>query len=226
MGKIVCFFHVATMGHYKEVNEEMLNCMESSGFLDRIDTLYISCIESHPLDLPDKFKRDKIKIINQGLDIGQFEYPTLESLKDYCFNNPNDIVVYCCNAGVSHSKDKKDLYPGWRLLKSHFTFNRWRDNLKALKIYDVCGIEWQTEPKPHFSGNFWWANATYINTLPSIEKSRQLGLRLFRPFRHGAEMWLGMNPKCQYRSLFQTGYDWLNRPVINWYEEAKRCEKL
>lgn len=35
-----------------------------------------------------------------------------------------------------------------------------------LDNHDIVGTKWVKGPAPpHFSGNFWWANASYINTL-------------------------------------------------------------
>lgn len=62
--------------------------------------------------------------------------------------------------------------------------------LELLDDYDACGSDWRLEgfgrPNPHFSGNFWWANARYLQTLP---EPRSLNTR----DRYQAEFWIGKN---------------------------------
>ncbi len=63
--------------------------------------------------------------------------------------------------------------------------------LEILDTHDVCGGGWQLEGfgdrRPHFSGNFWWANSDYVKTLPPP-------LSLNRFDRYQAEFWIGSGP--------------------------------
>jgi hypothetical protein len=48
----------------------------------------------------------------------------------------------------------------------YYAIDRWQDCVKTLQNHDACGVNWHMSPAPHFSGNFWWATARYVSTLP------------------------------------------------------------
>lgn len=70
----------------------------------------------------------------------------------------------------------------WRRLMQHFCIARWHDCVEKLREYDCVGVNWTTVPAPHFSGNFWWANAEYIRKLPVPIHTKD---------RYDYEMWIG-----------------------------------
>jgi hypothetical protein len=75
----------------------------------------------------------------------------------------------------------------------YFAIDHWRDCVKALQDHDACGVNWRTTPSPHFSGNFWWAKASYVANLPHA-----IGTGYVDP-----EMWIGINApkvKCFHES--------------------------
>lgn len=72
----------------------------------------------------------------------------------------------------------------------YFMIERYELCHRLLKVVDTVGINFQYSPDPHYIGNFWWANAEYIRTLPEV----------------GADpnIWIGMS-KPTAVSLWQTG---------------------
>jgi len=238
MSYIFGFMHSAMMGHWKEVNSEMLYTMEDSKLLYEAISLNIGVVgyEEKQFQLPFSINTT-INVEHFG-SLREYEYVTLESLRIACIEMYTDqlwkykigidedepiYVFYCCNAGVSHEKDRGDGYPDWRWLTSYFTHTRWRDCVAILdQGYDTVGVEWQTDPVPHWSGNFWWANAEYIATLPLLDDMKKFnagkGISAKTHPRHGAEFWIGMNKDVKYKSLFQTGYNWRDRPRKKWCE--------
>ena len=91
--------------------------------------------------------------------------------------------------------------------------------------FDACGLEYITDPCPHFSGTWWWANASYINTLPQLSEIEgdnppNIFARAFAPM-HGAEFWIGMNPNHNFKSLYNTGVHWsqMNPYIIDHTKE-------
>ena len=57
-------------------------------------------------------------------------------------------------------------YYYWRHFLNWGVIEKWRDCVSALDTYDVAGVNYFNEPAPHFSGNFWWANSSYVRHLP------------------------------------------------------------
>jgi predicted O-methyltransferase YrrM len=45
---------------------------------------------------------------------------------------------------------------------------QWKDCVKKLEDVSVVGTNYNQEPYPHLSGNFWWATTNYIRTLPDV----------------------------------------------------------
>jgi hypothetical protein len=52
----------------------------------------------------------------------------------------------------------------------YFNIENWTDCIEKLdEGFDCCGVNWLPELNPPcFSGNYWWANSSYLKTLPRI----------------------------------------------------------
>ena len=54
----------------------------------------------------------------------------------------------------------------WRKFLEWGVIERWRDCVTALEQgYQMAGCNLNTHPLPHFDGNFWWFDSTYIKNL-------------------------------------------------------------
>ena len=220
MRKIVAFYHLATMGHYKQVDAEILGLVKHSGLLKELDSLKIGVVGNGDIDL--LYEDEKMEIKRLDNSVGAYEYPIMKWLREYCFEN-ECYVLYFANVGVSHAKEREDYYPGWRDLCCHFCIMKYKECLKALEMdYNTCSIEWQKYPCPHFSGSFWWAKSEYIKTLPTLEDARTYGNEKIKSKRHGTEFWIGMSDNVHQKTFYQTGHDWRSRPIIDWYKEAMK----
>lgn len=219
MRDIVVFMHMATMGRYREVNAEILAAVKFSGLLRACKKFHISVVGDGDIDLP--YESDKFDIKLMDKNPGIFEYKSADRMREYCWENKCH-ALYMQNCGVSHPKDRQDLYPGWRHLRLHIYIMKWRRCIQALEDGNDCaGLEWLTDPVPHFSGSFYWAKSEYIKTLPTVEDAKQLSLQAVNSHRHGIEFWIGMNKTVKAKSFFNTGEHWMHRREdINWYDEA------
>jgi hypothetical protein len=69
-------------------------------------------------------------------------------------NNPKEIDLF-------------RTYQYWRYYLNYGVLERWKDCVSALDSgYDTAGINYQTFPHTHYSGNFWWSKANHIKKLP------------------------------------------------------------
>jgi len=85
---------------------------------------------------------------------------------------------------------------------SYFNIKKHDDCISKLNEgCDVVGVNLQHLPRTHFSGNFWWSNIEYINTLKKCEYT----------YYTEPEMWICQRSDGNYFSLFNSN--------INYYHE-------
>ena len=175
------FFHCAQISNkWQSIRDEILSAINEAG-----------------LPAPE--------IVNiAGADLKRFEFPTLKRLWDYCRDNPGDQVLYLHTKGVSKPAA---LYQEWRRWMLWGCVTRYKECLELLKTHDAIGCDWINGPPVNdlrqtmdwgntgfFPGNFWWANASYIATLPDPATLDQSD-------RYRAEAWIGMNPAIKHASI-------------------------
>jgi hypothetical protein len=119
------------------------------------------------------------------------EADTLKWIRDYAKNNPGDYILYFHMKGITKQNAATE---DWRRYMEYFVIERWKDCIAKLdEGYDCCGVMWNSHTPigewPHFSGNFWWANTDYINTL----NHEYLEL----PWRYYREFWIGSGPNVK-----------------------------
>jgi hypothetical protein len=182
------FYHVWLVNHWRDLVAEQLGRFRACG-LGELCPLTIGAIGSSEDvgELACMLSGLQAMVVNLGPDGDQFEYPTLELLRAYCRQN-DDPVLYFHSKGVSikdcpsKGKHRKDM--------EAFVLDRWRDCVAALGAgFDVAGVRFRLKrgPLDYFAGNFWWARADYIRTLPDFVIQT----------RYDAELWVFQgNPKA------------------------------
>jgi hypothetical protein len=175
--KIVGFYHAADLPHWQNVMNDQLTKMSESGLLDHLDELHI-CTNGNQ----DSFAQAKEYLsdytnitwphVNDHAQIG--EYPTLNYLKNYCDNSQEEFyVMYLHLKGLSKFGDP--YRDSWRQYMDYWQIERWEDCVAVLdQNYETAGINYNDQPNvqnhswPHYSGNFWWARASYIRRLTPL----------------------------------------------------------
>lgn len=113
---------------------------------------------------------------------------------------PTGRVVYFHSKGASYRMDNRfALYDHWwRKFMEHFAIDLHHailtHDLSDASPHVAAGVKFrgpnQTHdpyPQPHYSGNFWLAKCTYINTLPQFTPDFTLNM-------FNSEFWIGMGP--------------------------------
>ena len=118
------------------------------------------------------------------------------------------LIFYAHSKGVTYSEsdargpDELRKATDWRRTMAHLCIARWPEATRPLigDDFDVSGAFYLTPErwKPHcaamgidfgdcpfFGGNFWWARAGFLKTLPKVDLSAD---------RYFAERWIGMMP--------------------------------
>jgi hypothetical protein len=198
------FYHLyAQDENYKLWIDEQFNLLKSSELINE-SNLNV-CIVT-----PKELQKDVISYVKKSIpftnilevrDIKEkniYEGLTLQHLYNFSFTNDCPIL-YFHSKGMSHPIQNKKYFPNknsydWRSLMQYFCIKKYKDCLTYLKEYDIVGVNWTTHPVMHFSGNFWWANSSYIRTLPHPLDTNNVE----RWSRCSMEFWIGFNSPKYY----------------------------
>jgi len=196
MKKIVIAYHAYLFGsRYLPMMEEQFRLLMKSRLFKACNKLYIGIV-----DCPNKLPADGKNRVREfwGAFPEVVFYPenkeeasTLKWIRDYSIKNPEDYVLYFHMKGISkQNRNTED----WRRYMEYFVIEKWEDCVAKLdEGYDCCGVMWNTDTPigihPHFSGNFWWAKTSYINTLDHTFLDAE--------FRWDREFWIGTNPNAK-----------------------------
>lgn len=217
---IKIYFHLATMGEYQVIHDELIQIINESNLLNENIMLKVCVVGDGFLH---KKHNEKISYLNVG-NINQYEFPTLQEIEnDIEKIEQNFKILYINGLGVTDNSVYKK---SWRSYLSHFNITHFRECLNSLDNgYDVCGVDWRTDPVPHYSGNFWWANSEYVKTLPKISTLNQPNSPRVLTLRHNAEMFIGMSNKVTPRILHQSDISQYERH-LHTYDSEKYLNKI
>lgn len=182
------------MGNWRCVVKDQMQVLIRSGLYRASDRIFVNILGEE--DCLSLFNFPKFRTRQNG-KIHDFEFPTLRMLKRYCEHN-NARIWYIHTKGVSRCSHELQKMVDWRKLMEYFTVENHISCARSLADHDICGVNWRTHREPHFAGNFWWANASYIRTLPD-------------PYefdvddRWQAEWWIGRNPEVRPKSFHESG---------------------
>lgn len=209
MKPLVIFYHIYCFNHQYNKWEttviDQLQKLNNSLLYDNCSSIYTRIIgNDNDIKQCKVLMNDmkKIQIIKAN-NHNDRELTTLKSL--HSFSKENDsYILYIHTKGVTTGKNRREKYTikanHWRNLMEYFVIEQWNQCIDILnKGYDACGILWRKEPffnelLGHFSGNFWWANSTYLSDLPEIKDNSHRG---------NHEFWIGRNDPnvyCFYES--------------------------
>jgi hypothetical protein len=124
------------------------------------------------------------------------EADTLSDLHKFAKENPEYKILYIHTKTSSARPEQAcwDNVNHWLDYIEFFNVYQWESCVDLLDSHDCVGTEWFTETEfPHYSGNFWWANADYITKLdPEF-----LHIRC-EIHRQRSEFWIGTQNPVYY----------------------------
>lgn len=141
------------------------------------------------------------KLVFHGLKC-HTENRTLLTLQDWLPGHEAWLVLYLHCKGATRPPGET-LRENWRACMMRNLVSRWRRCVSDLESgYDSVGCHWMSGDKTPpgqsiWAGNFWWARANYLMTLPSMmERARivESGLDAVES-RYESEVWIGNGPK-------------------------------
>lgn len=198
---IVGYFHVAMMNGLGGlmIANEMHGRIMQSGLYARSDL--INVVVLGPFAQAEEFFQyvlrwyPKYRLLYFSENLGEWEWPSLMSIQADCHSNTDEYSVwYCHTKGSSNCRPDVPDYVqknvrNWRSVMCHEFMNVDKAQaildagvgatgpLYAANTLAPSGIS-------HFCGNFWWARASHIRTLPVITPE-------LRANRNHAEAWIG-----------------------------------
>lgn len=208
--KIAVFYHcLLFMGDPPEllplaldIVQEQMQALETSGLLDVADELIIG-INGGPEseDIASLIFPPKAKIVYHGLR-SRSENLTICELEKWLPEHDDYYVLYFHSKGVTHAAGNA-FREAWRKCMMVWLVWNWNICVKDLDLgYECAGCHWLTgrgwdKSQNLFGGNFWWAKASYLLTLPPLrarERIRISGIGDIES-RFEAEVWIGNGPR-------------------------------
>lgn len=122
------------------------------------------------------------KISIEAADVDDVTYERLALLGVRKHVQPDDRVLYLHSKGVTRIDSKQFAYQhveDWRSYMEYFLLARWRDCIQHLQRWDAVGVNRKVEPKPHFSGNFWWCTGEHLLRLPDTIGNKYLDPEMY-----------------------------------------------
>lgn len=176
--KLAIFYHLYQTQIAALIYQQQMHRLYTSGLLDSVEFLHIGISGQHELFyVPKKAKVQYNEFMGD-------EGGTVISMMEFCKENPDYKVLFFHAKGAS--KDHIPQLHSWRLFMEYFVIDQWRTCVSCLNKYNAVGVKLRFKPIPHFSGNFWWANANYLNTCDH----RLLYTKYFES-KVDRELWIG-----------------------------------
>lgn len=213
MIKNVCFIHAATVGNYQQVFDEMLKLFDISNIWSELDSVFINIAGELNINIP---KLSKINIFNKRSDLRDFEFSTVNLIKDFSqIHNSN--ILYLHLKGVTAPdnlcvRDHKDYM-------FYFNILQHKSCIKFLNEYDAIGVDLSDDPVKHYSGNIWWSKTEHIKKLPYPKD-----LPLILSERHKCEFWICSRKEGKYKSLHQSNINVYQRHLHKYPLEKYRID--
>jgi hypothetical protein len=206
-------YHVALLGDWEAVLARQMGKIVASGLYEDVEAIYVCAVGpgAGAFTLPE---HAKASVIHRSEQATEYEFPAIDFLRQRLRDDTEDAhVLYMHTKGVSYAPGSAErrCVDAWREYMEYFTVENFEQCRAHLETHDVSGVHW-TGPDfvsedyhhpAHFQGNFWWANARYLRTLPD-SRDVPCGRRLqrMRP-----EFWIGSNPAVRAKSLFRANVD-------------------
>lgn len=181
--RLVHYYHVYADGLWQPIVADHLNALRNSDLIDELDIFKVGIVGSED-------NRANVKDVLRFAEViaeaeSGWEQVTLTRLHEDC-QTFDGAVFYGHTKGAWSQSSLAD---AWRVSMTHYTVTRWMDCVDALTRVQAAGPYWLTSKEPEhkdhryfFAGNFWWARADYLRTLPKPMTAT----------RYQAEGWIGL----------------------------------
>lgn len=190
------------MGNYQRIVDEIVSYITPKSF----SRIVANIAGDSAVNLPDM-----VEVLPIRSRLADYEFSTLEIIKEYCANNENANILYIHTKGAANTNICID---EWRQYMLYFNLTDVVNVESILAENSACGVDLVNDPVPHFSGNFWWATSEHIN---SLKHPRDVN-GIFSE-RHKCEFWICSNPDGKYVSLHNSNINVYQRHLTRYPRE-------
>lgn len=131
------------------------------------------------------------------------EMNTIKFMQDLCHADSNIKLLYTHSKGAS--KGTNPQVRAWVEYMEYFLIEKHEMCLDLLAEYDTVGVDYLPGPMKHYSGNFWWANGSYIKNHKTFEEGMKTSA-VSDP-RWYCEFWLLDDNRVNYKCLHYSNAD-------------------
>lgn len=188
---------------FQIVNEQM-RLLEQSGILGAASEMTVGINGGEEsVAVAKLLVPHKARFVMHGLG-SKSENLTIVELEKWLPGHENWYVLYFhakgCTHGAAETLASRTL---WRRCMERHLIGNWRQCVADLDLgFEAVGCHWMAPPATPptqyiFAGNFWFAKASFLRTLPSImERARikQSGIGALES-RYESEVWIGNGPR-------------------------------
>jgi len=161
MKDIYIFSHNYLINNWKDILENQLKLIRSSGLYDSMTNMYLLAFgESQWKELMKIIRSYDIddKIITLSIDENFYEYPTLQKLYKFIKNIENSHILYFHLKGVWSTLDSNkniDAIESWRKCLEYFNIEKWKDCVEKLdEGYEVVGTLYNYNEKEPYEKTY------------------------------------------------------------------------
>lgn len=205
------FYHLYADGAWEEPVREHLRALEVSEFDGQ---RFVGLVGSPGNRARVLTAMPGWKVVAEA-DTG-FEQVTLQALHVWAGSAPPAApVLYAHAKGSAFSADDPTAQR-WRHAMVHETVMPWQVAATHLADHDAVGARWLEAPNRFFFGNYWWATAGYLASLPAPSSGT----------RFDAERWLGegspvVKDLCpEFEDKYNLGWDY----YLKLHRTGRDCE--
>lgn len=202
-GQVKIALHITAMAHYQLIVQQHFSRLIFSGLYDIAEGIYCFILGPTNAEIEaaaafvQKFGH-KIIVAGNSTEMNMYERFTLLGMRAYL--QPEDFFLYLHTKGVRRAADSLTIFD-WVFYMHYFVVKHFPVCLGLIKEhFDVCGVDYHFPdpdkpwiPSEHYSGNFWWARASYYLSLPE-----SIGAEYLDP-----EMYIGLK-KPRYVALWES----------------------
>jgi hypothetical protein len=145
------------------------------------------------------FNDPKIKIYKTSNDISLYEAFTLNTLYEDSLKEEFNVVYLHTKGVTKYKMPQYNNIRDWINYMCYFLIQCHGLCLRYLEEYDAVGVNLQSEPMLHYSGNFWWSKSSYIRRLKALDKIILTDLSYY-----SSEMWIAGKRIGTYCSLWES----------------------
>lgn len=185
-----------------------------SGLLDAADEFVVGINGGEEsAEVGRMYLPPQARLVLHGLQ-SKAENLTIVEIEKWVPAHPDWLVLYFHSKAATHQPGTQywEFASKWRETMMGHLVTNWRQCVADLAHFEAAGCNWLTgQAQDHsqnlFGGNFWWARASYLATLPSIylrDRIKQSGIASAES-RYEAEVWIGNGPRLPSVKVYTPG---------------------